>query len=397
MSLLFSFLFTLVAIAVAVPTAVFAAEICAALLGLQRIREILPTAERPSSVAVLIPAHNEAAGLLATLSDIKQQLGSADRLLVVADNCTDATAVIAISGGAEVTVRTDPTRIGKGYALDWGLKVLAENPPQTVVMIDADCRLADRAIDHLVRACEQSQRPVQSLYLMTAPPSWTVNHQVAEFAWRVKNWVRPLGLKVLGLPCQLMGSGMAFPWNTIRSIELSSGSIVEDMKLGLDLAANGHAPLFCPSSIVTSSFPNSAEGAMRQRQRWEHGHLSLVLKTAVPRLTNAIKQRDVNSLVLALDLLVPPLSLFLAILTTATLGTAIAVLAGLSVVPLLISLSSLVVVILMVVLAWSMRGKEILPARRLTLLPVYLATKARLYIAALLGQRVSLWIRTDRN
>jgi cellulose synthase/poly-beta-1,6-N-acetylglucosamine synthase-like glycosyltransferase len=397
MNLLFSFFLTLVAVAVALPAAVFAAEICAALLGLQRIREILPAAERSSSVAVLIPAHNEAAGLLATINDIKQQLRPADRLLVVADNCTDETAAIAISGGAEVTVRTDPTRIGKGYALDWGLDVLAQNPPQTVVMIDADCRLAERAIDYLVIACEQTQRPVQSLYLMAAPPSWTINHQVAEFAWLVKNWVRPIGLKVLGLPCQLMGSGMAFRWQAIRSIELSSGFIVEDLKLGLDLAANGHAPLFCPSSIVTSSFPNSAEGAMRQRQRWEHGHLSLVLKTAVPRLTKAIRQRDVNSLVLALDLLVPPLSLFVSVLTAATLGTAIAALAGLSVVPLLISLSSLVVVVLMVVLAWRLHGKEVLPARSLTLLPPYLATKARLYIAALLGQRVSLWIRTDRN
>jgi cellulose synthase/poly-beta-1,6-N-acetylglucosamine synthase-like glycosyltransferase len=397
MNLLFSFLLTAVALAVAVPALVFAAEICAALLGLQRIREILPTAERRSLVAVLIPAHNEAAGLLATLSDIKQQLGSADRLLVVADNCTDETAAIAISGGAEVTVRTDPTRIGKGYALDWGLNLLAQNPPQTVVVIDADCRLAERAIDHLVRACEQSQRPVQSLYLMTAPSSWTINHQVAEFAWRVKNWVRPIGLKVLGLPCQLMGSGMAFPWDAIRSIGLSSGSIVEDLKLGLDLAANGHAPLFCPSSIVTSSFPNSAEGAMRQRQRWEHGHLSLICKTAVPHLIKAIRKGDLSYVALALDLLVPPLSLFIAILIITSFGAALAGLAGWDLVGFAISLSSLVLVLMMVIVAWAFYGREILPAQSLKLLPSYLMIKSRLYTAALLGQRVSLWIRTDRS
>jgi cellulose synthase/poly-beta-1,6-N-acetylglucosamine synthase-like glycosyltransferase len=397
MNLLFSFLLTAVALAVAVPALVFAAEICAALLGLQRIREILPTAERRSLVAVLIPAHNEAAGLLATIHDIKQQLRPADRLLVVADNCTDETAAIAISGGAEVTVRTDPTRIGKGYALDWGLNLLAQNPPQTVVVIDADCRLAERAIDHLVRACEQSQRPVQSLYLMTAPPSWIVSHQVAEFAWRVKNWMRPLGLKVLGLPCQLMGSGMAFPWDAIRSIELSSGSIVEDLKLGLDLAANGHAPLFCPSSVVTSSFPNSAEGAMRQRQRWEHGHLSLIFKTAVPRLITAIRKGNLSSVALALDLLVPPLSLLIAILSITSFGTALAGLAGWGLAGFALSLCSLVVVLLMVIVAWALYGREILPAQSLKLLPSYLMIKLRLYTAALLGQRVSLWIRADRS
>jgi cellulose synthase/poly-beta-1,6-N-acetylglucosamine synthase-like glycosyltransferase len=397
MSLLFSFLLTTVALALAVPAAVFATEICAALLGLQGVREVPPTSERHSSVAVLIPAHNEAAGLLATLNNVKPQLHPADRVLVVADNCTDETAAIAISGGAEVTVRTDPARIGKGYALDWGLNVLAQNPPETVVMIDADCKLAKGALDYLVSTCEQSHRPVQSLYLMTAPQSSAINHQVAEFAWRVKNGVRPLGLKALGMPCQLMGSGMAFPWTAIRSVDLSNAIIVEDLKLGLDLASNGHAPLFCPSSVVTSTFPSSAEGAMRQRQRWEHGHLSLVLKTAVPRLIKAIRQRDVNSLALALDLLVPPLSLFLAILTTATLGTAIALIAGLGVVAFLISLCSLVVVILMVVLAWGSCGRELLPAKSLTLLPSYVATKVRIYTAALLGQRVSHWIRADRN
>jgi len=166
----------------------------------------------------LIPAHDEAKGILATLNDIKPQLRPTDRLLVVADNCTDDTAAIAASGGAEVTVRSDPSKIGKGYALDWGINYLASNPPDIVIMIDADCRPAERVVDSLASVCEQKQRPVQSLYLMTSSEGSKINHQVAEFAWRVKNWVRPLGLKALGLPCQLMGSGMAFPWTVIRSV-----------------------------------------------------------------------------------------------------------------------------------------------------------------------------------
>ncbi len=207
----------------------------------------------------------------------------------------------------------------------------------------------------------------------------------------------PLGLKTLGLPCQLMGSGMAFPWSTIRSVELSSGFIVEDLKLGLDLAGNGCAPIFCPGSVVTSTFPSSAEGAIRQRQRWEHGHFALILKTAIPHLIRAVKQRDLNSATLALDILVPPLSLFIAILTAVTLFTGLATFASAGVIAFAISVASLGVVTLMVILAWSLRGKEILPAQSLTQLPSYLATKARLYAAALLGQRVSTWIRTDRN
>ncbi|UUZ49852.1 hypothetical protein LP420_06825 [Massilia sp. B-10] len=41
-----------------------------------------------------------------------------DRLLVVADNCSDDTANQARSLGADVLERTDLVRRGKGYALD---------------------------------------------------------------------------------------------------------------------------------------------------------------------------------------------------------------------------------------------------------------------------------------
>src|SRR5450631_4215805 len=106
-----------IAACLAVPTVVFVIEICAACF-LARRHPAPTTAQRCGTVAVLIPAHDEAKGILATLNDIKPQLRPTDRLLVVADNCTDDTAAVAASAGAEVTVRLEPTKIGKGYALD---------------------------------------------------------------------------------------------------------------------------------------------------------------------------------------------------------------------------------------------------------------------------------------
>jgi cellulose synthase/poly-beta-1,6-N-acetylglucosamine synthase-like glycosyltransferase len=398
MSLLISFLLTAIVLALAVPTAVFAVEILAALLWSRRIREAPPIMERHSRLAVLIPAHNEAKGLLATLNDIRSQLRPSDRLLVVADNCTDETAAIAASVGAEVTVRTDPARIGKGYALDWGLNVLARDPPETVVMIDADCRLAERAIDCLVSTCERSQRPVQSLYLMTSPTGPTINQQVAEFAWRVKNWVRPLGLCAMSLPCQLMGSGMAFPWDVIRSADLYSGFIVEDLKLGLELAEAGHAPIFCPSAVVTSNFPASAQSAKTQRHRWEQGHLGLILTKAPKLLFSAVRRRNKNLLALTLDLIVPPYTLLLALpLATLVLGATITALSHGTWYPLAISLISIVLMVSVTVFAWVKYGRDILPVTSFILIGRYLRGKSNLYRTALSGERISRWIRTDRT
>src|SRR3954467_13756120 len=69
-------------------------------------------------LAVLIPAHNEQFAIGKTLASVCRQLVSGDRLVVVADNCTDQTAAVARRQGAEVTVRSDSFHRGKGYALD---------------------------------------------------------------------------------------------------------------------------------------------------------------------------------------------------------------------------------------------------------------------------------------
>ena len=48
-----------------------------------------------SKLAVLIPAHNEASSIGKTLKTLLPQLTPQDRIVVVADNCTDETATIA--------------------------------------------------------------------------------------------------------------------------------------------------------------------------------------------------------------------------------------------------------------------------------------------------------------
>src|ERR1035437_9973859 len=163
-----SYLLTGFAALLAVPTAVFLFEVLAASFLPKRERIFDAEPDPRGRVAVLIPAHNESVGLQPTLADVKSQLRAGDRLLVVADNCTDETATVAASSGVEVTVRNDPTKIGKGYALDWGLNYLAADAPEIVIIIDADCRVESGAIDRLATVCAKMQRPVQSLYIMTA-------------------------------------------------------------------------------------------------------------------------------------------------------------------------------------------------------------------------------------
>jgi cellulose synthase/poly-beta-1,6-N-acetylglucosamine synthase-like glycosyltransferase len=382
---------------VAIPITVFFIEVIAAITLSQQDCVGSPNDALRPRVAVLVPAHNESFGLLRTLSDIKEQLHVSDRVLVVADNCTDNTAEVATAAGAEVVVRNDPDRKGKGHALAWGVHQLNIAPPDIVIILDADCRLADSAIDQLIATCARTHRPIQALDLMTAPDESRINSRVAEVAWRVKNWVRPLGLRALGLPCQLMGTGMAFPWNVLRSANLASGLIVEDLKLGLDLALTGNPPMFCPSAKVTSDFPLSMEALQSQRLRWEGGHMGMIAMEAPRLLFAAITRANVGLIALALDVAVPPLSLLGMLVIGISVVSGLLTLFGISYVAISISTTCLLLYLAGVFISWLKFGRDILPPRAILSLVTYVIAKLPLYRRILSGESPSEWIRTDRN
>jgi cellulose synthase/poly-beta-1,6-N-acetylglucosamine synthase-like glycosyltransferase len=346
---------------------------------------------------VLVPAHDESLGIRPTIEGIAAQLGVGDRLLVVADNCTDDTAKVAAALGVEVIERRDPMRVGKGYALDWGLRHLSTDPPDIVIVVDADCSPGEDTIARLTSTCLATGRPVQALNLMTAPDHSAVNHRVAEFAWRVKTWLRPLGLHRLGLPCQLMGTGMAFPWSAIRAADLATGQIVEDLRLGLDLALAGTPPVFCPGAVVTSHFPVSAAGAVAQRQRWEHGHIDTI-RTLVPRLFwRAVVRRNLGLAVLVLDLAVPPLSLLTLILTGTLLLAGAAALLGGSYFGLWLAAFNLAGFLVAVLLSWLRCGRDLLPAGSVLSIGFYVLAKLALYRGLLTRGAIATWVRTART
>jgi cellulose synthase/poly-beta-1,6-N-acetylglucosamine synthase-like glycosyltransferase len=98
----------------------------------------------PITVTVLIPAHDEAASIGATLDSLSTQEPAPDRVIVVADNCTDATADIAREHGAEVFVTVDNTR-KKAGALNQALSGLLDGmgDNDVVMCMDADTVLDD--------------------------------------------------------------------------------------------------------------------------------------------------------------------------------------------------------------------------------------------------------------
>jgi cellulose synthase/poly-beta-1,6-N-acetylglucosamine synthase-like glycosyltransferase len=396
MTLIAETLAWLLAALLLVPLAVLVVECLAALLPPRR-GAADPAALRPRW-AVLVPAHDEEAVLGQTLADLVPQVGPGDRVLVVADNCTDRTAEVARAAGASVVERTsDKDRRGKDYALVHGLDQLEKDPPQVIIIVDADCRVPAGGVDRLAGEAAATGRPVQAIYLMDVPPGGGPTKQLSAFAFLVKNLVRPRGLDRLGLPCLLTGTGMAFPWRVLREALQATGNIVEDMKLGIDMALSGRPPKLCPDVTVTSVLPSGEEAARKQRARWVHGHL-LTLKEQVPRLLKAgLRQRRPELLGLALELSVPPLGLLLMLWAAVALALTLWAWGPQpSAWPAVVLGTAGLGVLLGILAAWARFGRRLLPPAALLLAPFYVVAKASVYVSFLF-RRTTTFVRTERD
>jgi len=319
------------------------------------------------------------------------------QVIVVADNCTDATAENAADAGAVVWQRDNPEHRGKGYALNFAWERLADSPPDVVVCIDADCDPGADCIATIARLAHERRRPVQAGYTMYAPSGASGLANVSALAVYVKNVVRPRGLQWLRLPCLLTGSGMAFPWELLTAIRHQDEHIVEDMRACTDFAIAGFAPMPCMEVGVTSPLPTKRSGFMSQRTRWEHGHMRTIL-TEVPRLlARFFVTGSVSLLALALELAVPPLSLLVGI---TIVGALIFVGVGFATAnwwPLICLASAMAAAALGMAAVWLRSGREILPGKMIMAeIPRYISVKAPMYFRFLSRPQTD-WVRTERQ
>lgn len=379
----------------AIPTFMFIFE---CIMGLFPSRRSSYHKYTEQSAAILIPAHNEESIISHTLKNLQNQLNNTDQVIVIADNCQDKTAQIVRDFGFTAIERKNENEKGKGYALAFGIEYLKQqkNQPEIVVIVDADCLLADEALAILKHEVIKRGRPVQACYLMLSGEVTRLGVKVSEFAFMVKNKIRLRGLSRLGMPVPLTGTGMAFPWQAIANAKLATGDIVEDMRLGVELAEHGMGATYCDAAQVYSYFPTSEEAERTQRERWEHGHLSTLSQFAPRLLKRAITKPSIDALGMMIDLAIPPLSLLVIIITAACgffLAWAILFSDWIYLTVSSLYLAGLLVTIL---ITWFFHGRTILSFRVLLYIPVYIVSKIVIYIGYVIRKQTK-WIRTDRN
>ena len=214
-------------------------------------------------IAVLVPAHDEAALIARCVQSLQAQTYPSRLydVIVVADNCSDATASIARSAGADVLVRDEPDARGKGRALRWAFDRVLRRPipPEAVVVVDADSVADPCFLSALVRPFESGVSAVQGESLLAEDGSRAASLRAAAFL--LVNRVRPAGRSALGLPCDLTGNGMLLSSKLLRAYPWDAFTSAEDLEYTVNLRLAGVRPVFAGGAILHSpSAPRAPSG-----------------------------------------------------------------------------------------------------------------------------------------
>ncbi|MGI8867488.1 MAG: glycosyltransferase family 2 protein [Mycobacteriales bacterium] len=248
-------------------------------------------------VTAVIPAHDEAANIAATLRSLTSQTVRPVRVVVVADNCTDATAAIARAHGAEVIETVDNTA-KKAGALNQALRELMAGTPdgETILVLDADSTLSFDFIRIAARqiAADPSLGAVGGIFLGDRPSSVLERMQANEYARYSRDIARHRGRVFV-----LSGTGSLIRASALRSVQAARGNhlpgnrgdaydpsaITEDNELTLALKTMGWdlvSPAEC--QVFTELMP-SWRDLWKQRLRWQRGAIDNVRAYGLNRIT----------------------------------------------------------------------------------------------------------------
>lgn len=245
---------------------------------------------RQHRFAVLIAARNEQAVLGQLLKSLAAQRYPRERftVCVVADNCTDATAAVALVHGARVFTRQDAHRVGKGYALDFLLHRLWETAGNDAydayLVLDADNLLEPDYLQQMDKTLSQGYDVVTGY---RNSKNYGDNWISAGYAlWFLRDSRQLNGARArLEIGCVVSGTGFAF---THVVAQRQGGwpfhTLTEDTEFTAAHLCAGDRIGYCPQAVLYDEQPVRISQSMRQRMRWAKGYFQ-VLRRYGRRLT----------------------------------------------------------------------------------------------------------------
>ena len=344
----------------------------------------------------LVPAHNEELLIESSLRSLLATIypPSRRRIVVIADNCSDATARIARAQGVEALERVDLTRPGKPQGIAWALSQIDLRQWDACVIVDADSTVAPGFALGLAKLA-----PLNDIVFQ---PNNLVRNEFENWLTRLAGLLGRCRFEVTyplkqsaGLNCPI-SNGMGFGTGLLIRDGWRSFSMTEDTELYAVYTEAGVAIRHAPEADLFSQEAHSLPQGAIQRRRWIAGRVHIMREWA-PRILRSrhIGWRQKLDALVELALPAPVLHLLVAAATIAVAligvhgqsGRLIAVLAA-------ASLSSIVINTIIGI------RKHPQPWRTIAsffMLPVYAAWRIVVALRTVVTVRDTTWQRTARG
>ena len=245
--------------------------------------------------AVLIPARNEEKVLPNLIESIHLQDYPAEliTIYVIADNCTDNTAKVALDSGAKVFTRFSTEQIGKGYALNYLLREIDRTDGlesfDAFLVFDADNLLQRdyiRQINHLYAAgydafCGyRNTKNFGSNWISAGYGVWYLHDSTHLNRSRM----------AVGASCMVNGTGFGFSREVLRKCgQWEFFTLTEDIEFSVWCVANGIKIGYCHDAVLYDEQPITFPQSWRQRTRWVQGGIQILFKRSKELFRGMVK------------------------------------------------------------------------------------------------------------
>lgn len=241
--------------------------------------------EKKRNIIAVIPARNEADMIKATIQSVAAQTTMVERIVVIANNCTDNTAEASRESGAEVLEMTENEHMKSG-ALNYALEQLIPNlhDEDCILVMDADTNLSEDLVEKCLQKFDDNPNAGAVGSIFTGRPSRSLlgRLQLMEY-WRYRRQIHRNGNRAF----VLSGTASVFLVKTLKAVKegrndgrLPNGGggfydicgRTEDNEITLAILKLGYD---CPVADVFSvtDVMEKPKKLVRQRERWYNGAL----------------------------------------------------------------------------------------------------------------------------
>ena len=260
--------------------------------------------------AILVPAHNEEL-LISKLCESLLKVNYPQEyyeIYIIADNCNDKTAEICSTFPVNVLVRKNPTLVGKGYALDWGLKKVPLDNFDAVFIVDADNTVDSFILHHLNQSIKGGEQAIQCYNSVgNREDSWFT--QLLFVARTIGNQLYHHAKYKMGLSSYLMGNGLCFTTWLLKERGWTAFSAGEDWEYYAQLVQDNIKIGFAAKAKVFHQESRSLNQATSQRLRWSSGRFHIAKTLGLKLFLKGLKEKNWPLLDASLPLIFPNYSL----------------------------------------------------------------------------------------